>query len=134
MWYLKCVKRYGACSLREGGLSFGRPAPLQFGPNKAEGRVVERTQVVDFPDISAYFPWFLVLGERDRPGRCGVRLAPRSDRKRKTRDLVGETPTKAVETTALPRNRVQENSCPLAFTGDSKRKSLISRIVSDSFG
>jgi hypothetical protein len=55
MWYRKRMKRYGACSLREGGLSFGRPAPLQFGPAGAEGRVVEPMQVVAFHDICGYF-------------------------------------------------------------------------------
>jgi hypothetical protein len=61
MWYGDGMKRYGACSLREGGPCFGRPTPLQFGSTGAEGRAVEPTQVVDFHDISTYFQvprWF----------------------------------------------------------------------------
>ena len=61
-------------------------------------------------------------GERDQPakraalmlfrslGRCGVRLAPRSDRQGKTRDVFGETPNKAVGTVALPLNQISEHS------------------------
>ena len=66
-----------------------------------------------------------VLGERDRPGCCEVRLAPRSGRKGKTGDVLGETPTTAVETTALLRNWISEHSRPLASIRGSMRNSLI---------
>jgi hypothetical protein len=55
MWYRESMKRYGACSLREGGPCFGRPTPLQFGSTGAEGRAVEPTQVVDFQESFRYF-------------------------------------------------------------------------------
>jgi len=101
------MKRYGACSLREDGPCFGRPTPLQFGSTRAGGRVADQTQVVDFHDFSRFFMHVLMSGERDRPGRRGVRPARRSGRKQTNRDVVGETPTTAVETTALPRNGFQ---------------------------
>jgi len=47
-------------------------------------------------------------------GRRGVRLAPRFGRKRKNGDVFGETPNTAVETTALPTNRISEHSRRLA--------------------
>jgi hypothetical protein len=67
------------------------------------------------------------LGERDQPakraalmlfrslGRCGVRLAPRSDRQGKTGDVFGETPNMAVGTTALPKHQNSEHSRLFAF-------------------
>ena len=75
MWYCHGMKRYGACSLKEGGPGFGRPAPLQFGSTNAEGRVDEQTQVVDFLGFSRFFLHVWMLGERDRPGRRVWRLA-----------------------------------------------------------
>ena len=66
-----------------------------------------------------------VLGERDRPGRCEVRLAPRFGRKEKTGDLLGETTTTAVEMTSLLRNWISEHSRPLASIRGSMRNSLI---------
>jgi len=56
-----------------------------------------------------------MFGERDRLGRRAVRLAPRSCRKAKNRDVFGETPTTAVETTALPNHWISEHSRLLAF-------------------
>jgi len=47
---------------------------------------------------------FLIPGESDRPGRCGVRPAPRSGRKEKTREVFGETPNTATGTVALPKH------------------------------
>jgi hypothetical protein len=94
------------------------------------------TQVVDFHDICRYFQHVLMPGERDRPGRCGVRLAPRSDRKAKTRDVFGETPTTAVERseqhksgplsglTALPTNWISEYSRRFVFIRGSMGNSL----------
>jgi hypothetical protein len=118
------MKRHGACSLRELGPCSGRTTPLPFGPARAEGRVDERTQVVDFPDICRYFLHVLMLGERDRPGRCGVRFAPRSCRKAKKMDVFGETPNKAVETTALPTCRISEYLRLLAFIRGATLQSL----------
>jgi hypothetical protein len=56
------------------------------------------------------------LCERDRlaapkrngggPGRCGARLATRSEMKDRDRDVFGETPNTAVETTALPTHQI----------------------------
>ena len=93
-------------------------------------------QVVDFHDISRYFSHVLMFGERDRPGRCGVRPAPRSGGKENTRDVFGETPNTAVETTALPTDLISEHSRLFASIRGYKRialrKSLISTIVSDS--
>jgi hypothetical protein len=56
-----------------------------------------------------------MLGERDRPGRCGARLAPRSCWKETTGDVFGETPNTAVETTDLPTDRISQSSHLLAF-------------------
>src|SRR5277367_2750014 len=55
MWYSHDMKRYGECSLGEGGPCFGSPTPLPFGPTGSEGRVDEQTQVVDFHDSFTYF-------------------------------------------------------------------------------
>jgi hypothetical protein len=73
------------------------------------------TQVVDFHDSFRYFSYVLMLGERDRLaapkrsdrglGRRGMRLAPRFGGKEINRDVFGETPNTAVETTALPMNQ-----------------------------
>jgi hypothetical protein len=59
------------------------------------------------------------LGERDRLGGCGVRLAPRFDRKGKPEDVFGETPYRAVETTALPMNPFSGRSRRFAPIGGS---------------
>jgi hypothetical protein len=79
------------------------------------------------------------LGERDRPGRCGARLAPRSEKKREERDVFGGTPNTAVDpsplrfdatrTTALPTNRISKHSRLFESMRVSMRKSLISRIA-----
>jgi hypothetical protein len=47
--------------------------------------------------------------ERDRPGRCGARLATRPGKKDTGRNVFGGTPNTAVETTALPKNRISEH-------------------------
>jgi hypothetical protein len=66
------------------------------------------------------------LWERDRPGRHGSRLAPRSEKKDKERDVFGGTPNTAVGPseqhksgplsglTALPTDRMAEYSRLLA--------------------
>ncbi len=132
MWYSHDMKRYGACSLREGGPCVGRPTPLPFGPTEAEGTVLEQTQVVDFRLFSRFFLHVLMLGERDRPGRSGVRLAPRFAGKGKTEDVFGETPNTAVERseqhksgplcglTALPTTQISKYSRLFAFIRGSK--------------
>jgi len=66
--------------------------------------------------------------ERDRPGRCGVRLAPGSEKKVEERDVFGGTPNTAVETTALPMNRISKHSRLLASIGGSVRNSLICKL------
>jgi hypothetical protein len=86
------------------------------------------TQVVDFPDICRYFLHVLMLGERNRPGRCGVRFAPRPDEYIKTRHVVGEPPTTAVGTTALPSDRISEYSRLFAFIRGSMGNSLNTQI------
>ena len=95
-------------------------------------------QLVDFHDRFRYFSHVLLLGERDSLGRCGVRLAPRSNRNGKTGDVVGETPTTAVETTALPTKRSSgldgvsaHRERRLVPTRGSIRASSISTIVLD---
>jgi hypothetical protein len=85
-------------------------------------------QVVDFPDISGYFLRALVLGERDRLGRCGSCLATRSGRNETNRDVVGEPPTTAVGTTALPSDRISEYSRLFAFIRGSMGNSLNTQI------
>jgi hypothetical protein len=60
--------------------------------------------------------------ERDRPGRCGARLATRSERKDGDRDVFGETPNTAVETTALPTHQISEHSRSLASIGGLMRQ------------
>jgi len=57
--------------------------------------------------------------ERDRPGRCGSRLATRSGKKDTDGDVFGGTPNPAVGTTALPMNQISEYSRLLAFIGSS---------------
>jgi hypothetical protein len=103
------------------------------------------TQVVDFHDICRYFQHVLPLGER---------LAPRLDRKARTRYVFAGTPNTAVEgseqhesgplrrLTALPMNRISKHSRVFAFIRGCAPvlgiletglcKSLISRIVSVS--
>ncbi len=106
---------------------------------------VESEPVARRPEVNREFTQIDAnLWERDRLGRCGVRLAPRFGRKGKTGDVVGETPTTAVERseqhksvplrglTALPMNRIAEYSRLLASIRGSMRNSLISMIVSDS--
>jgi hypothetical protein len=64
--------------------------------------------------------------ERDCPGRCGARLAPRCGGK--DGDVFGGTPNTAVETTALPTARISVHPRLFASIRGSRRKSLISRI------
>jgi len=59
--------------------------------------------------------------ERDRLGRRGVRLAPRSGNRRMDRNVFGGTPNTAVETTALPKHWISEHSRRLASTSGSAR-------------
>ena len=66
--------------------------------------------------------------ERDRLGRRGARLATRSGKRAKDGDVFGGTPNTAVETTALPMERISEYSRLLAFICGSMRNSLIFRI------
>jgi len=68
------------------------------------------------------------LGERDRLGRSGVRLAPRSGLEETTRDVFGETPNTATETVALPTHRISKDSRLFASIRGSMRKSFICRI------
>jgi hypothetical protein len=51
------------------------------------------------------------------PGRCGPRLATCSEQKDGDRDVFGETPNTAVETTALRTVRISEHSRLLASIG-----------------
>jgi hypothetical protein len=72
------------------------------------------------------------LWERDRLGRRGARLATRPGKQDRDRDVFGETPNTAVETTALPADRISGYWRRLACIGGSalnSRKSLISMKV-----
>jgi hypothetical protein len=73
-------------------------------------------------------------GERDRPGRRGVRLAPRFGMNETNRDAFGETPNTAVETTALPMNQISEHSRLFASIRGCKRICLMQVVdFPDSF-
>ena len=67
------------------------------------------------------------FGERDGPGRCGVRLASHSGREKIKRNVAGEKPTTAVETSAFRLNRISKDSRSLAFIRGCLRNSLICR-------
>jgi hypothetical protein len=77
--------------------------------------------------------------ERSRPKSemrpsPNVRIAPRCGGKETNRDVSGETPNTAVETTALPTDRISEHSRLFESIRGSTRKPLISMIVSESSG
>ena len=63
--------------------------------------------------------------ERDRPGRHGARLATRSEKKDGGRDVFGQTPNTAPQTTALPTARISVPSRLLASIGGLTRQFLI---------
>ena len=69
--------------------SYGATGAVNWGAPKRESSIANSlnsriglTQVVDFHDFSTFFSRVLMLGERECPGRRGVRLAPlRQERK-----------------------------------------------------
>jgi hypothetical protein len=56
------------------------------------------------------------------PGRCGSRLATRSETQERFRDLFGETPNTAAKTTRLPRHPISANWRLLASISGSMRQ------------
>jgi hypothetical protein len=84
----------------------GEKAGWQAPANRPRKSLISTIVSLIFTSLDAW--------ERDQPakrvalmlfrplGRCGVRLAPRSGRNGKCRHVVGETPTTATGTTALP--------------------------------
>src|SRR5580658_6433929 len=112
MWYSFGMKRSGACSLRKVGsprrgdrLRANRPRTPRRGVptiHVPDATVVEQTQAVHFGGFSGFFLQVSMLGEHDRLGRRGVRLAPRPERNETNWDVFGETPNPATETVALP--------------------------------